>query len=67
MCGGGKSVADIIWSADFVADPEEDYVPSDVLFTPSYTVYDRIIEVIRSDDKRIVEVLGEEGKIIEQI
>lgn len=60
-------MAEIIWSVDFESDPIEDYVPSDVSFEPSYTIYDRIIEVIRPDDDRIIETLQDESRITEQI
>ena len=57
---------DIIWAADFTADPTEDHVPSDVTFTPSHDIYDRIVEVLRDDDDRIYEV-DNEDRIIEVI
>ncbi len=56
----------IIWGADFESDPTKDRVPSDVTFTPTLTIYDRIVEVIRSDDDRIVEVL-QDDRIVEQV
>ena len=59
-------MADIIWGVDFTADPTEDHVPSDVAFVPTLVIYDRIIEVLRPDNDRIIEVDGAD-RIIEKL
>ncbi len=54
----------IIWSADFTRDPIKSRVVAHVQFTPSVQIYDRIVEVHRTD-QRIIEEHDSDDKITE--